>query len=213
MVELAISPQRPDPGNPDAGDNSLLLRAYRRTLPGHVRHFNLIPCVSGVGYVQRTDQPSSLATFYESSLPDVCILAKIDATGISGNCSIFYRGKPLLTSSLYGPKSVYLGRHDEVIVVKTVDLVGPERNRRLAVREVDVRVMILLFGQFGDLSDEVPSLGKSVEGPGLFDLLAFYHAPTLSQLAGTLAQIFAPERSDPALARNAFLFSQCRHAK
>ncbi len=81
MVNYAV-PQGPDPGNPEAGDNSLLPRTCGRVLPDHLQHFSLIPWVFITGHIQQTVRPALLATFRKFSLPDLYILAKFNTTGI-----------------------------------------------------------------------------------------------------------------------------------
>jgi hypothetical protein len=62
---------------------------------------------------------------------------------------------------------VDLRRHDEIVFVQPLDLLRPQRNRRIAPPERDVRVMTLLLGEAADPVDEAQRCRevRELEGP------------------------------------------------
>ena len=60
--------------------------------------------------------------------------------------------------------AVDLGCHDEVVLMQSLDLLGLQRDRRIAPTEVDIRMMAFSFREFPNLlnkSKRLPEIAKS----------------------------------------------------
>jgi hypothetical protein len=60
--------------------------------------------------------------------------------------------------------AVDLGRHYEVVLMQSLDLLGLQRDRRIAPTEVDIRMMAFSFREFPNLlnkSKRLPEIAKS----------------------------------------------------
>src|SRR5215831_14018904 len=69
------------------------------------------------------------------------------ATPASGQDPTLRRGR----ASEY---AVNLGGHDEVVLMQSFDLLGLQRDRRIAPTEADIRMMAFSFREFTDLLDK-----------------------------------------------------------
>src|SRR5262249_33555604 len=56
--------------------------------------------------------------------------------------------------------SIDLARHDKVVLVQSLDLLGSQRNGRVAPAEADIRVMAFGFSQVTYVSNETERLLK-----------------------------------------------------
>jgi hypothetical protein len=59
-------------------------------------------------------------------------------------------------------EAVELGGHDEVVLVQALDLLGPQRDRRVAPAEADVGVVPLRLGQFAARATKANAPRKSL---------------------------------------------------
>src|SRR5882724_10517281 len=56
--------------------------------------------------------------------------------------------------------AVNLGGHDEVVLMKSLDLLGVQRDRRIAPTEADIRMMVFGFREFTNLLNKVSASRK-----------------------------------------------------
>ena len=68
-----------------------------------------------------------------------------------------------------GGEPIELRRHDEVVLVQALDLLGAQRHRRIAPAERDVGVVHLGFGQLGGTFDKAERLAEILEPVGALD--------------------------------------------
>src|SRR5262249_14182144 len=62
-----------------------------------------------------------------------------------------------------------LARHDEVVLVQSLDLLGGERDGRVTPAEADIRVMAFGLGEFPDPMHEAQCLAEITESKRPFD--------------------------------------------
>jgi hypothetical protein len=78
---------------------------------------------------------------------------------------------------------VNLGCHDEIVLVKPIDLVGLKLHFAVAPTDADVRVMALGLAQFADLLGEAHRVHEVLEPKGPFDFRRFVFKLPLWDLA------------------------------
>src|SRR5271165_3447940 len=72
-----------------------------------------------------------------------------------------------------GRDAIELCRHDEVVLVQTLDLLGVQRDRGVAPAKPDLGMMSLGFGECGCALDEGEGLAEILETVGPLDPLCF----------------------------------------
>src|ERR1700720_4095649 len=80
------------------------------------------------------------------------------------------------TRSRCGRASKYavdLGGHDEVVLMQSLDLLGLQRNRRIAPTEADIRVMAFGFREFTNLLNEGRRLAEIAKPEAPLDTVSF----------------------------------------
>src|SRR5262249_56808981 len=68
--------------------------------------------------------------------------------------------------------AVDLARHDEVVLVQSLDLLGGERDGRVTPAEADIGVMAFSLGELPDPSHEAECLAEITESKRAFDAVS-----------------------------------------
>src|ERR1700730_1784221 len=69
--------------------------------------------------------------------------------------------------------AVNLGRHDEVVLMQSLDLLGLQRDRRIAPTEADIRMMALSFREFTNLLNKGKRLPEIAKPEAPLDAVSF----------------------------------------
>jgi len=65
-----------------------------------------------------------------------------------------------------------LARHDKIILVQSLDLLGAQRDGRVTPTEADIGVVPFGFSQVADVANKVERFPKIAEAEGVFDTVA-----------------------------------------
>src|SRR5579884_3112518 len=133
-------------------------------------------------------------------LPKVQCLQKGDFFGYLGDWVLGY----LL-------QLVHLCLEHEITFRQPVNLVCPQREFHLSPGEVDVGMMALFFGEFADLVGEGEGVAEIFEFVFAFEVMLIDDVPVGVKLFSEFLQLNPMQCRRSAVARNAFLFSQCAH--
>jgi hypothetical protein len=87
---------------------------------------------------------------------------------VQDNQNRSHRGRP----SEY---AVNLGGHDEVVLMQSLDLLGLQRDRRIAPTEADIRMMSFSFREFANLLNKGKRLSKIAKPEAPLDAVSFLH--------------------------------------
>jgi len=82
------------------------------------------------------------------------------------------------TRSRRGRPSEYainLGGHDEVVLMQSLDLLGLQRDRRIAPTEADIRMMAFSFREFTNLLNKGKRLPKIAKPEAPLDAVSVFH--------------------------------------
>jgi hypothetical protein len=72
--------------------------------------------------------------------------------------------------------SIDLARHDKIVLVQALDLLGSQRDGRVTPAEADIRVMAFGLSQVTYVSNETERLLKIAKAEGSFDTVAIIRA-------------------------------------
>src|SRR3954467_8436298 len=103
---------------------------------------------------------------------------------------------------------IQLRGHDEVVLVKTFDLLGLEGHRRIAPAEADIRVMPLGFCEIGGFVHEREGLRKVLEPIGPLNPVRVIVDRPLRHLSMENSNLLRRQWRNPATARGAGLFNE-----
>ena len=71
--------------------------------------------------------------------------------------------------------AVNLGGHDEVVLMQSLDLLGLQRDRRIAPTEADIRMMAFGFREFTNLLNKGKRLAEIAKPKAPLDAVSFLH--------------------------------------
>src|SRR5215510_6170534 len=71
--------------------------------------------------------------------------------------------------------AVNLGGHDEVVLMQSLDLLGLQRDRRIAPTEADIRMMSFSFREFTNLLNKGKRLSKIAKPEAPLHAVSFLH--------------------------------------
>src|SRR5580704_19352473 len=103
------------------------------------------------------------------------------------------------TRSSCGRASEYaidLGGHDEVVLMQSLDLLGLQRDRRIAPTEADIWMMAFSFRQFTNLLNKGKCLPKITKPEAPLDAVSFLHQLPVWRLCMKELSFLARERSN-----------------
>ena len=69
--------------------------------------------------------------------------------------------------------AVNLGSHDEIVLMQSLDLLGLQRDRRMAPIEVDIRMMAFSFREFTNLLNKGKRLPEIAKPEAPLDAVSF----------------------------------------
>ena len=69
--------------------------------------------------------------------------------------------------------AVNLGGHDEVVLMQSLDLLGLQRDRRVAPTEADIRMMAFSFREFADFLNKGKRLPEIAKREAPLDAVSF----------------------------------------
>jgi len=119
-----------------------------------------------------------------------------------------WRKGPLHSGSRRAPPSVNpvnLAGHDEVVLVQSLDLLGLQRDRRIAPTETDVRMMAFGFCEFAHLLNKGERLPEIAKAESSLDEAAFLCESPAWDLSVKRFGLFAREwRYSPTTGRTGF---------
>jgi hypothetical protein len=82
--------------------------------------------------------------------------------------SYFYSRRGLASED-----AVDLGSHNEVVLMQPMDLLGLQRDRRIAPTEADIRMMALSLREFTNLLNEAKGLPEIAKPEAPLDVVSF----------------------------------------
>src|SRR5262245_22935563 len=98
-------------------------------------------------------------------------------------------------------EAIYLGRHDEIVLVQPLDLLRLQRKGSVAPPEADVGTVALLLGEFADFLHERERLTEVLEPEGALDAAHIIAQLPLWHLGVQGLRLAFRQRRDSALAR------------
>src|SRR5262249_42331400 len=105
-----------------------------------------------------------------------------------------------------------LGSHDEIVLVKSFDLLRAQRDSRVAPAEIDVRMMALRLGKFADAVHEVQRLAKIAKSEASLDAMGIVEKLPLRSLGVEPFRFLSRQWRDATPAGGAgFLDKSFRH--
>src|SRR6478609_10850603 len=109
-------------------------------------------------------------------------------------------------------KPIDLCRHDEIVLVETLDLLGAQRHSPIAPAEANVGMVTFRLRKLANLLDEYERLPEVPETKGLFDPARIIHERPFRSLWEEFFGFRSCQRRDAAAARGAsFLDERFRH--
>ena len=119
--------------------------------------------------------------------------------------SLSRRGRP----SEY---AVNLGGHDEVVLMQSLDLLGLQRDRRIAPTEADVRMMAFSFREFTNLLNKGKRLPEIAKPEAPLDAVSFLRQLPVRGLCVKELSLLARERRySPATGSTGFACKSFGH--
>jgi hypothetical protein len=119
------------------------------------------------------------------------------------------------TRSSCGRASEYaidLGGHDEVVLMQSLDLLGLQRDRRIAPTEADIWMMAFSFRQFTNLLNKGKCLPKITKPEAPLDAVSFLHQLPVWRLCMKELSFLARERrNSPATGNTGFASKSFGH--
>src|SRR5271165_7135000 len=95
--------------------------------------------------------------------------------------------------------AVDLGRHDEVVLMQSLDLLGLQRHRRIAPTEADIRMMAFGFRELADLLNKGQRLPEIAKPEAPLDAMSFVHQLPVRRLwLKELGLVASERRYSPA---------------
>src|SRR6478672_100282 len=115
------------------------------------------------------------------------------------------RGAQSLSSSFvcHWRKPIDLCRHDEIVLVETLDLLGAQRHGPIAPAEADVGMVTFRLRKLANLLNECQRLPEVPETKGLFDPVRIIHERPFRSLWEEFFGFRSCQRRDAAAARGA----------
>src|SRR5271165_3854598 len=108
-----------------------------------------------------------------------------------------------------GRDAIELCRHDEVVLVQTLDLLGVQRDRGVAPAKPDLGMMSLGFGECGCALDEGEGLAEILETVGPLDPLRSVKQLPIRRLPMVARGLLLRQRRYAAAAGRATFFGEC----
>src|SRR5271154_6313039 len=101
--------------------------------------------------------------------------------------------------------AVNLGGHDEVVLMQSLDLLGLQRDRRIAPTEADIRMMAFSFREFTNLLNKGKCLPEIVKPEVSLDAVSFLQQLPVWSLSMKELSLLAREwRNSPATGSTGF---------
>jgi hypothetical protein len=80
--------------------------------------------------------------------------------------------RPRSRSGRASEYAVDLGGHDEVVLMQSIDLLGLQRDRRMASTEADIRMMAFSFREFTNLLNKGKRLAEIAKPEAPLDVVS-----------------------------------------
>ena len=104
-----------------------------------------------------------------------------------------------------GEYAVNLGGHDEVVLMQSLDLLGLQRDRRIAPTEADIRMMAFSFREFTNLLNKGKRLPEITKPEAPLDAMSFLRQLPVRGLCMKELSLLAREwRYSPATGSTGF---------
>jgi len=103
---------------------------------------------------------------------------------------------------------IELARHDKIVLVQSLDLLGAQRDRRVTPTEADIGVMAFGFSQVTHVSNKAKRFLKIAEAEGSFDTVGVIAQFPIRSLRLKTLRFLMRERRNAAATRGAFLLGE-----
>src|SRR5450631_1997326 len=122
------------------------------------------------------------------------------SSGRGPNCEIDVMGhEPPSRRGRASEYAVNLGGHDEVVLMQSLDLLGLQRDRRVAPTEADIRMMAFCFREFANLLNKGKRLPEIAKPEAPLDAVSFLRQLPVRGLCRKELSLLAREwRDSPA---------------
>src|SRR5271165_1215222 len=108
--------------------------------------------------------------------------------------------------------TVDLGRHNEVVLMQSLDLLGLQRDSRIAPPEADIRMMAFGFRELANLLNKGQRLPEIAKPEAPLDAVSFFHQVPVRRLRLKELGLFAREwRDSPATGSAGFACKSFGH--
>src|SRR5271169_944857 len=114
----------------------------------------------------------------------------------------------LSSGCAFGGDAVELCRHDEIVLVQSLDLLGVQRDPRVTPAETDVGMVSFGFGECACALDKSEGFGEVLEPIGSLDPLGFIEKRPAGRLRMIGCGLLFGQRRYAAAARRATLLGE-----
>src|SRR5215472_12299724 len=101
-----------------------------------------------------------------------------------------------------------LARHDEIVLVQSLDLLGAQRDGRITPAEADIGVVSFGFSQVADVAHKVERFPKIAQTEGSFDAVAVIAQFPIRSLRLETLRFCLRERRNASATRGALLLGE-----